>query len=429
MERVFLRFMLGSLAALVVVVGGGFLALRQIAIDEAEHDTRERVEAAGRVVEAAGLSDGVLTGDRAALRRLDDLVLGQVLTGSVVRVKLWTKDGSVLYSDVPQLIGRRFVLGADERELFEHGGSEAELSDLSRPENRYERPEGKLLEAHTTIRTPNGTQVLFEIYQRFSSISADRSRLLRAFAPALLGGLVVLLLFQLPFAWSLQRRLQRDHREREALLSSAIEASARERGQIAADLHDGVVQDLAGVAFGLAPLAAEARARGDADDADVLDDATARLRQGVRDLRTLLVEIHPPNLDAAGLEVALSDLLSPFAAAGLTTSLDVEEEAASPGAEPAALLYRTAREAVRNALQHGAPRRVEIALTRPANGRVRLRVSDDGSGFDAQTRERSAAAGHVGLTLLEGLAERAGGRLDVRSAPGAGTAVELELPT
>ncbi len=93
MERVFLRFMLGSLAALVVVVGGGFLALRQIAIDEAEHDTRERVEAAGRVVEAAGLSDGVLTGDRAALRRLDDLVLGQVLTGSVVRVKLWTEDG------------------------------------------------------------------------------------------------------------------------------------------------------------------------------------------------------------------------------------------------------------------------------------------------------------------------------------------------
>ena len=429
MGRVFLRFMLGSLAALVVVVGGGFLALRQIAIDEAEHDTRERVEAAGRVVEAAGLSDGVLTGDRAALRRLDELVLGQVLTGSVVRVKLWSEDGTVLYSDVPQLIGRRFALGEEERELFEEGGAEAELSDLSQPENRYERAEGKLLEAHTAIRTPDGTQVLFEIYQRFSSVSTDASRLLRAFAPALLGGLLVLLLFQLPFAWSLQRRLQRDHREREALLSSAIEASARERGQIAADLHDGVVQDLAGVAFGLAPLAAEARARGDERDAAVLDDATARLRQGVRELRTLLVEIHPPNLDAAGLEVALSDLLSPLSAAGLETALEVSDDAASPGAEPAALLYRTAREAVRNALAHGAPTRVEIALTRPAPGRVRLRVSDDGGGFDAEARERSAAAGHVGLTLLEDLAERAGGRLEVRSAPGAGTDVELELPT
>ena len=47
-------------------------------------------------------------------------------------------------------------LGAEERELFGTGGAEAEVSDLAKPENRYERPQGKLLEAHTPIRTPDG---------------------------------------------------------------------------------------------------------------------------------------------------------------------------------------------------------------------------------------------------------------------------------
>lgn len=422
------RFMLGSLVAIAVIVVGGYFALRQVAIDEAERDTQERVEAAGRVVEAAGLTDGVLRGDRRALQRLDALVLGQVLTGSIVRVKLWTQDGTILYSDEPKLIGRRFQLGEEEQELFTEGGADAELSDLSQPENRYERAEGKLLEAHTTIRTPDGTQVLFEIYQRFSSVSASGERLLRAFAPPLLGGLLVLLLFQLPLAWSLARRLQRGHREREQLLSTAIEASAQERSRIAADLHDGVVQDLAGVAFGLAPLAAEARARGDEGDAEVLGDATARLRQGVRDLRTLLVEIHPPNLDSAGLEAALSDLLSPLASAGVATSLEISDEAAETGGDSAALVYRVAREAVRNAAAHAAPSSVRIELTRPVAGSVRLLIADDGRGFASMTRERGAADGHLGLTLLDGLVAQAGGTLAIDSREGDGTRVELELP-
>ena len=66
-----------------------------------------------------------------------------------MRVKLWSRDGTILYSDEPALIGQRFELGEDERELFATGGAEAELSDLAEPENRYERQEGKLLEAHT----------------------------------------------------------------------------------------------------------------------------------------------------------------------------------------------------------------------------------------------------------------------------------------
>jgi two-component system NarL family sensor kinase len=420
------RFMLGSLAAIVVIVVGGFFALRGVAIHEAERDTRDRVRAEGRLVEAAGLQDGIVRGDKAALRKLDDLVLGQTLGGSIVRVKLWSKDGRILYSDEPKLIGKRFGLGSEELDLFETGGADAELSDLNKPENRYERAQGKLLEAHTTIRTPNGTQVLFEIYQRYSSVTANGRRLLAALAPPLLGGLFVLALFQLPLAWSMARRLQRGHREREALLESAVEASTQERRRIAADLHDGVVQDLAGVAFGLEPIAAQAQQRGDDDEAGVLRGAMRTLRQGVRDLRTLLVEIHPPNLESAGLRVALSDLLSPLEASGITTALEVDETTGASASDT--LVYRVAREAVRNAQRHAKPTSVRVSVTHPSPDTIRLVVTDDGTGFETGSRERRGTEGHLGLTLLEGIVAQADGALSVRSSPDAGTTVDLELP-
>jgi signal transduction histidine kinase len=419
--------MLGSLVAIAVVLVGGFFALRNVAIHEAERDTSERVQAEGRLVEASGLTDAVLRGDPEAIARLDDVVQSQVLAGSIVRVKLWSENGTVLYSDEPALIGQRFKLGPDEVTLLRTGGAEAELSDLSAPENRYERQESKLLEAHTAIRTPNGTPVLFEIYQRFSSVSASGERLLRALAPPLLGGLLVLAIFQVPLAWSLARRLQRGHRERETLLASAIEASAQERRRIASDLHDGVVQDLAGVAFGLAPLAEDADRRDDHTEAKVLRDSMGRLRQGVRDLRTLLVEIHPPSLESTGLEPALNDLLSPLHGEGIHTELHVDERA-SAGSVGDALVYRVAREALRNVQKYAGAEVVRVEVTRPEADTTRLVVVDDGRGFSADERERRREDGHVGLTLLEALVKQSNGRLAVLSEPGKGTKVELEVP-
>jgi len=417
------RFMLGSLAAIAVIVVGGFFALRSVAIDEAENDTLARVEAEGALVEAK-LSDAIVRGDSAAIDDLDTLVHERVLGKAIVRVKLWTRDGRILYSDEPALIGRRFPLGDEELELFRTGESDSELSDLDKPENRYERSRGKLLEAHTVIRTPGRTPLLFEIYQQFGSVTADGSRLLGVIAPPLVGGLIVLVLLQVPLAWSMARRLQRGHDERERLLSTAVEASSSERRRIAADLHDGVVQDLAGVAFGLAPLAADAERRGDDAEAAALREATRTLRQGVRDLRTLLVEIHPPNLETAGLQVALSDLLSPLEAAGIATTLEVDDAASGNGD---ALVYRVAREAIRNARQHAKPSSVRVAVAHAPDGTTRLEVTDDGSGFAEQARERRGEEGHLGLTLLEEVVAQAGGTLTVSSTPGEGTTVAMEL--
>src|SRR3954454_10356576 len=142
------RFLVGSLVAVAVVAVGGYFALRSVATRQAEDTTRQVVEVNGRLVQTA-LDDGILKRDKRSINKLDDFIVSTVLPPSPVqnsapikRVKIWAPDGTVLYSDVHQLIGKKYVLGPEEQELMREGGAEAEVSDLSKPENRFERQYG-----------------------------------------------------------------------------------------------------------------------------------------------------------------------------------------------------------------------------------------------------------------------------------------------
>jgi signal transduction histidine kinase len=90
------------------------------------------------------------------------------------------------------------------------------------------------------------------------------------------------------------------------------------------------------------------------------------------------------------------------------------------------LVYRVAQEAIRNVIAYADARSVRVELAAGPH-EARLVVADDGRGFGPDARERRAAEGHLGLSLLEELAEQSGGRLVVRSSEGAGTTVELEV--
>ena len=419
------RFVLGSAVAIAVAVIGGYFALRSVAIDEAKRETRTKVLEAGQLVEAT-LGDGLLTGKPDARVSVDNVVLARVLSNSIVRVKIWSEDGVVLYSDDPAQIGGRYALDAGQRRLLRDGGAKVEVSSLGRPENVLDRGQGDLIEAYTRIRTPSGTPMLFEIYQRFDSVTASARRLLRALAPPILGAMLLIVLIQAPLVWSLARRLQRGHEEREALLGNAIAASARERRRVASYLHDGPVQDIAGLAFSLAPLADSAEARGSDKEAGVLRNAVARLRGTVRDLRALLVELYPPRLAAAGLEAAITDLVSPLEESGTAVSIAIEGED-QLGREQEALVYRVAQEAVRNVIAYADAKSLSVELA-VSDGLARLVIADDGRGFDSATRDRRRAEGHLGLSLAEQLAQESGGKLEISSTEGVGTRVELEVP-
>ena len=144
-------------------------------------------------------------------------------------------------------------------------------------------------------------------------------------------------------------------------------------------------------------------------------------RQALRELRSLLVEIYPAELQREGLEAALEDLLAPCSAKGIVTSLDVQDGDLPDEVER--LFFRAAQEALRNVVKHAGAERVEVEVAR-RDGTATLRVEDNGSGFVVDGQPEGA---HFGLRVLRDLVREVGGELEIDSKPGRGTVVCVEV--
>jgi signal transduction histidine kinase len=418
------QFLVAGAVALALVGAATSVASRRVGEREAIVEARSTTLAAAQGVVEPAVTDALLSGAPAAVAAVDRAVQVSIVQSSMVRVKIWRSDGRIVYSDEDRLIGATYTLGADEQESISTGRIDAEVSDLSKPENRYERGYDKLLEVYLPIRTPVGEPLLFEAYYEYDTVQAAGSRLWRSFAPISLSGLVMLEVVQVPLAWSLARRLRQRQREREGLLKQALEASDVERRRIATDLHDGVVQELAGVAYSLAGAARGPSDRPPINPKETMETSAATVRESIKSLRSLLVEIYPPDLEGEGLDSALSDLLARTSGRGVVAELDTSGVHAHLSGPVAGLLYRAAQEALRNTLNHADATALGMRVTSTEDVAV-LEVDDDGRGFDA---EAPAADGHVGLKGLRGLLADAGGQLTVRSAPGEGTHIRVEVP-
>ncbi len=415
-QALFRYLVLGLAAVVLVGLLGAWLA-RRAGEAEAIRDAKAQVHLAKDGSIEPALTDALVRGDPKALDAFDRVVKERVLNDpSIARIKLWDRSGRIVYSDDPRLIGARYHLGPNDLAEFRGSRAHAEVSDLSKPENRLERGLGKLLEVYVPVSTPSGRPLRYETYFYSSFISARGRRIFGEFAPGLLGALILLALIQLPLAWQLAKGVERGQRDRERLLQRAIESSDLERRRIARDLHDGVVQDLAAVSFSLAASAEGAPPPYDAE----LRTAATETRHGIGQLRTLLVEIYPPELHRAGLEAALGDLLAAASARGIETSLEVEPASLEPDTE--ALFFRVSQEAVRNAVKHGKPSHLRVHVG-SQDGRARLVVEDDGRGFDPG---EATGEEHFGLRILEDLARDAGATLELSSQRGEGTRVSVE---
>ena len=359
----------------------------------------------------------------AALERLDRLVQERVLSDRVVRVKLWTRDGRIVYSDEPRLIGAVYARGEDEIEALRTGETHAELSDLSKPENRFERGEGRAVRGvHTRSHAERHAASLRDV-PALERARLERARDLAALRRGARDSLLLLWLIQVPLAWRPRRPATVARRP---IASSSWRRRSRRRSTSGAGspptCTTGPVQELAGLSYSLS-AAAE---RSAPDVRSQLRDAAARARDAIRGLRAVLVEIHPPNLQNAGLESALRDLLAPLRGHGIATTLDVPEHLRmSPETE--LLLFRAGGEAIRNVQRHAAAREA-CTSGQDGDGVARIEVADDGAGFSPEELELRRAEGHVGLSLLEEVAASRGGRLELRSTEGGGTTFVLEVP-
>jgi signal transduction histidine kinase len=420
-----------SIAALVVfalVAGAGTFGAYQVARREAVTDALRACDVIARSAVEPALTDALVTPSTdtpAAIDQVDRVIRAQVLSSTVIRVNLWSPDGRVVYSDDASLIGQRFNLDDRARQALQTRSAIGAVVDPTAPQNIDEPADGQLLEIYRPVRTPSGQALLFEADSRYNAVTARSGQMWIDISLIAVGSLLLMHVLWVPLSWVLVNRLRQAGRQRDLLLDRALSASTEERRRIAGTLHDGVVQDLAATSFVVAGSAQQAHRAAQTQLAARLETAAAGVRASIGALRSLLVDIYPPNLRVAGLSATLADLANSLETRGMhvTVAEDPDLDLDPP---TQTLIYRVAQECLRNADRHGQASHATVRIRR-RDGRVRLDVVDDGVGFDPAATLNRPGEGHFGLRVMRDLAAEHGAELSVASQPGIGTQWRLEV--
>ena len=208
---------------------------------------------------------------------------------------------------------------------------------------------------------------------------------------------------------------------RRGLIAEALSAGERERRALAEGLHDQAIQNLLSARHDLEEVAEG----GTPGTREALTRADAAVGATIAELREAVFELHPYVLEQSGLEAALRAAGQRAARRG---SFAIRFDLSYPRRHPQeVVLFGAARELLANAAAHAQAVNVSVELFE-RNGSVELAVRDDGRGFDLGALPARIAEGHIGLQSQRERVESAGGRFDIRSAPGRGTEVEVRLP-
>jgi two-component system sensor histidine kinase UhpB len=222
------------------------------------------------------------------------------------------------------------------------------------------------------------------------------------------------------------RQLIDGERRSRGLARAVWKVQEDERRRLARELHDGLGQTLTALKTQLERLARKADAP-PADLAARLADAVELAGVALRETRELSRLLRPPVLDDLGLLPALTWLARNLEErAGLAVAVVAEDLERRLAPDLETLVFRLAQEALTNVLKHARTARAEVWVAQ-RGGWLHLRVADAGAGFDPAAAAADGAPGS-GLRGMRDRVELFGGRFGVRSAPGAGTVVEVEIP-
>ena len=217
--------------------------------------------------------------------------------------------------------------------------------------------------------------------------------------------------------------LAADRARMRALATEVIAVGDRERAALARELHDSTAQRLAGL---LLQISTAARDCTDQAIAPALLSAREAAQELTEEVRMLAQTVHPRVLDDLGLPAALRKL-----ARDSSSGTGIEVDVAASGAVSdvphpiAAVLYRVAQEAVRNAIRHASPRHVWLTLEVDTTTAC-LEIRDDGRGFDLAAAERERRG--MGLLSMRERVTLVDGSLELHTAKEGGTAVIATLP-
>lgn len=215
--------------------------------------------------------------------------------------------------------------------------------------------------------------------------------------------------------------------ELRATVAKVITAQEEERRRIGRELHDEAVQLLSAAAMRVGDLERQAPPRL-ASLRQALADLRELLTDALWEIRKIIVDLRPSDLDDLGLAPALAaHARNHLETAGIALEMRLPrlQERLSPEVETA--VFRIAQEAMNNVARHACARRAVVTLER-RNGNLVLEVEDDGRGFEPAALKPGDQRGGLGLTGMRERASLLGGTLELRSRPGAGTLVRATIP-
>lgn len=419
-RRAIVALAVGAIVAFAVVVVGATFMAKQIARDEELVEAIRTSNLLVRTVLAEPIQ-ALVDADPRASATLDEAVRIRRGNGSTVALVILAGDGHVIY---PAGIGD-IVRPAVERSAGR--STQTKASVITVEQGRAEIGDvatGRMVKVDVPMELPDGTVVRALVYATDERLRTSESALSAKLVMLSTGAVTLLLLLNLPVSVWLIRGVGKAHAERVRLLSNEVASADRERRNIARDLHDGVIQDLAGAGYAL-----EAVTDGlHVDDAArrMLDLSQDAVRRSTQALRTMIIEVAPPDLTSQDLPSAI-DVLVKRLSKEHPVEINVRVDLQVPvGHQEAAIVYRTVRECLTNIVKHARARHAFVTIRSDA-ANVYVTAEDDGEGFPADMAERRAG-GHLGLTLLADTIADLGGRLTIDRHRDKGAAVRCRIP-
>ncbi len=224
-----------------------------------------------------------------------------------------------------------------------------------------------------------------------------------------------------------EQTLQAYQQRLKALASQLTLTGEKERRRIAADLHDHVGQSLV---LARIQIMAVLKLASDPRQTAMLDEISDSLRQTVQEIRDLIYDLSPPQLNEIGLSAAISEWLEEQVEKRYTLKAEciVSDSEEPMDDDVSAILFRSVRELVTNVIKYARATRVDIRVNQD-NDRVKVIVRDDGAGFNANAiRQSIKIEGGFGLFSIKERMADLGGSLEIVSEPGQGTEAIMTVP-
>ncbi len=413
--------------ALIAVSIGAVVASRSVARTEALKGA-ERTTA--RLADLLGpLLVGMEAGDPAARHELDLAVKYRMGGDYLTEITVWAADGRIVYSSEPDEIGQQDEPPSQVTDAITRGVTTSDFTvQPHATDEKFGPDDPGFVEVYVPFDQPELKAYAFESYYNYTPVNEVANSLLWQLIPLVLIPLIVLQLIQVPVTSSMARRIRRHEADRAAMLERTLSVSERERIQIAGDLHDGPVQELAGVGYALDSLASSVPEQ----HAILMRRIQDTVHQVIGSLRRLMVDLYPPDLSADQLAQTITGLAAPLRDQGVMVNITTMTPMPAMAHDTVTTLYRVAREALANVAKHANAAKADITLgfdnsDAAATPTVLLRITDNGVGVDPAKIDKKAE-GHLGLRLLTDRVENLGGTLTVRPNPRGGTIVTAELP-